>query len=183
MNLEEALKTLEFADVEKLPKLKDIQKQFRKLCIVKHPDKNGGSKEATADFQKLLEAYQVAGDASEQTKPEENDDDEIIARKIFEQFQFNSVKVNSQSITIKTEKALNSTWLEILTSNLGQPIDKGVNGRKFTMMDKCVDVSTHVFLTLYHTGNLLIQAENNVQSKNIHFLNCHMQDLFMQPVL
>ena len=180
MNLEEALKTLEFPDVKNLPKLKEIQKQFRKLCILRHPDKNGGTEEATADFQKLLHAYQVAGDAADQIKPEENDDEDIIARKIFEQFQFSSVKVNSQSITIKTEKNLNSTWVEILTTNFGQPIDKGVNGKKFTMVDRCDDASSHVFLTLYHTGNLLIQAGNNIQSKNIHFLNCHLQDLFMQ---
>ena len=48
------------------------------------------------------------------------------------------------------------------------------------MVDKCVDVSSHVFLTLYHTGNLLIQAESNIQSRNIHFLNCHLQELFTQ---
>ena len=48
------------------------------------------------------------------------------------------MKVNSQSITIKTEKSLHSTWLEILTANLGNPVEKGsTHGKKFTIKDQC----------------------------------------------
>jgi curved DNA-binding protein CbpA len=50
MNLEEALRLLEFDDVRKLPRMKDIVKQWRKLSMMKHPDKNGGTKESTSDF-------------------------------------------------------------------------------------------------------------------------------------
>ena len=59
MNLEDALRILEFKDVQKLPKLKEIQKQFRKLSREKHPNKNGGTQEATSDFQKLLMGEQL----------------------------------------------------------------------------------------------------------------------------
>ena len=181
MNLEEALRILEFEDVQVVPKIKDIQKHFHRLSKIKHPDKNNGSKESTLEFQNLLNAYHVAGKAAEKVKPEEDDVEDIIARKVFEQFQFSSVKVNSQSITIKTEKDLNSTWMEILSTNLGQPIDnKGTHGKKFTLVDKCEEPSTNIFLTLYHTGNLLVQAQGNKQSINIHFMDIHLQDLFMQ---
>ena len=129
---------------------------------------------------KSFKYYHVAGKAAEQVKSREADMEDIIARKVFHQFQFSSVKVNSQSVTIKTEKSLNSTWLEILISNLGQPIDKGGNGKKFTFEDKCADPTTSVYITLYHTGNLLVQAQGNKQSINIHFFDCHLQDLFMQ---
>ena len=111
MMLEEALKILEFPDVTKLPKLKEIQKQFRKLSLLKHPDKNGGTKEATADFQNLLNAYNIAGTAADKAHTEDDDDDEdMIARKMFRQFQVSSVKLNSQSITIKIEKNLYPIW-------------------------------------------------------------------------
>ena len=180
MKIEEALMILEFLDVNKLPKLKEIQKQFRKLSKVRHPDRNGGTKEATSDFQKLLDAYQVAGKAAERVKPEDDDQEEVIAQQMFKEFQFNSAKINSQSITIKTEKAKNSCWMEILTTNLGQPTNQGNHGKKFVLVDKCDENPKHIFLTLYHTGSLLIQAEYNLQSMNIHFLNCHLKDFYIQ---
>ena len=181
MKLKEALSILGFEDVTVLPKLKGIQKHFHRLCKTKHPDKNNGSKESTAEFQTLLEAYKTAGKAAEKVLPENEDLEDIVARKVFHQFQFSSVKVNSQSVTIKTEKALNSVWLEVLTSNLGEPtVSKEVHGKKFVMADKCEEPPTNVYLTLYTTGNLLVQAQGNKQSINIHFINDHLKDLFMQ---
>ena len=181
MKLEEALRILEFKNTTVLPRLKEIQKQFHRLSKIKHPDKNNGSIKSKEDFQTLLEAYNTAGKAAEKVVHENDDIEEIIARKLFKQFQFSSVKFNSQSITIKTEKSLNSTWLEILTTNLGEPtINKDGHGQKFTMEDQCEDPPTNIYLTLYHTGNLLVQAQGNMQSINIHFVNCHLKDLFMQ---
>ena len=78
--------------------------------MIIHPDNNNGSKEATETFQELLTAYHVAAENVFVT-PEKEDHEDIVAMKIFKQFQFSSVKVNSQSITIKTRKALNSLWM------------------------------------------------------------------------
>lgn len=181
MKLSEALNILGFEKSSVLLKLKEIQKHFHRLSKIKHPDKNSGSKESTAEFQTLLDAYRIAGKAAEKVVPEKDDFEDIIARKVFQQFQFSSVKVNSQSVTIKTEKLLNSTWQEVLTSNLGEPImNKDEHGRKFTLVDKCEEPSTNVYITLYHTGSLLVQAQGNKQSVNIHFINSHLKDLFIQ---
>ena len=38
-----------------VPTLSEIRRQFRKECLVKHPDKTSGSKDT---FQQLLDAYQ-----------------------------------------------------------------------------------------------------------------------------
>ena len=48
------------------------------------------------------------------------------------------------------------------------------------MVDKCEEPATTVYLTLYHTGSLLVQAQGNKQSNNIHFLNSHLKDLFIE---
>ena len=51
-----ALNILGFEEsLEKVPSLSKIRHQFRKECLVKHPDKTTGSKDK---FQQLLSAYQ-----------------------------------------------------------------------------------------------------------------------------
>ena len=42
--------------------------------------------------------------------------------------------------------------------------------------DKCDDST--IYLTLYKTGNLLVQAEQ--QSKNSYFINAHLEELYVQ---
>ena len=117
----QALKVLGFKNFSELPKLKEIARNFRKLSILKHPDKNGGCKEATAEFQSILKAYQVAGDAAEKIPDDHADVDDLVARKMFKQFQISSIKENSSSVTISTEKTLNSIWMEVLSKHFGIP--------------------------------------------------------------
>ena len=80
----EALKVLGFDDVSKVPKVKEIVEKYRKLAIRLHPDKNQGSEEATSDFQKLLKAYHVAGEAAESVPVDPDDRADQIARKLFQ---------------------------------------------------------------------------------------------------
>ena len=63
-------------NLTKIPKLKKITKKFYKLSALKHPDKNGGSKAATAEFQTILSAYHTAGAAASDTATN-NDDTEV----------------------------------------------------------------------------------------------------------
>ena len=97
---------------------------------------------------------------------------------MFKQFQVNSVKENSSSVTISTEKPLYSIWMEILTKHFGIPENKGVNGNKFVAEDTCDEVPAKVYLTMYHTGKLLVQAEKNRHQINLHFVNIHLEKLF-----
>ena len=61
-----------------------IVEKYRKLAIRLHPDKNQGSEEATSDFQKLLKAYHVAGEAAESVPVDPDDRADQIARKLFQ---------------------------------------------------------------------------------------------------
>ena len=60
--LKAALIYLRFGDIDHVPKMKDIRKQYLILSNKHHPDKPGGTKEG---FQKLSDAYNTAGDAAE----------------------------------------------------------------------------------------------------------------------
>ena len=176
----QALRVLGFSDPSIIPSVREINCRFRKLAFLKHPDRNNGSPESTSEFQELLNAYNTAGSAAEATAQDPDDNGELVARKMFRQFQSKSVKENSSSVTILTEKFLYSIWMEILTTFSGIPENKGPHGNKFTVQHTFDEVQVKVYLTMYKTGKLLVQAEKNKQNINLHFLNMHLEYLFSQ---
>ena len=97
---------------------------------------------------------------------------------MFKQFQLKSVKENTTSVTILTEKSLYSSWMDTLTRFAGLPENKGPNGNKFTTTDLLKGHPVKIYLTMYRTGKLLIQAEKNQHSINLHFIETHLEKLF-----
>ena len=180
IKVSEALKVLGFENLDVLPKVREIIQRYRKLAFLNHPDRNNGSNEAKIKLQAILKAYNIAGEAAEAIPVDPNDKADHIARKLYKQFQAKSVKENSSSVTIHTEKSLYHIWMETLTNLAGIPENKGPNGNKFTFLHTVNDSSFRVFLTMYHTGKLLVQAEKNNQSINLHFLNVHLEQLFTE---
>ena len=110
-NVVQALKVLGFEDLTVIPKVKDIYQRYKKLAYLKHPDRNNGSPESTAEFQELLNAYHLAGEAAESVPADPDDKADHVARKLFEQFQVKSVKENSKSVTILIDKVLYTAWM------------------------------------------------------------------------
>ena len=172
--LKAALKTLGFENVKSIPKMKEIRKQYLDLSKKLHPDKPGGSK---VEFQEVLEAYTLAGEAAEQVLVDETDIEEVVARKVFEQFKSNSVTENSTTFTIHFESTLASVWSDVLTHHFGIPDDKDIHGKKFTFNDSCLSNSSSIFITQYKTNKLLVQSKK--QALNIHFIDQHLEGLFM----
>ena len=179
-SVKEALSILGFDDLTSLPKLKDIRKRFLELSLKYHPDKNSDSKQSKEHFQRILDAYNVAGEAFENKVYDDDDDEDVLARKMFKQFCFSSVKENANSFTIKTEKSLYSIWKDVLSASLGQPQDLKAHGLKFTFDDPCNNPPARTFLTFYTTGKLLIQAKGNEHCFNEHFVHEHLEPLFAQ---
>ena len=82
---------------ERLPKMKELRKQYLKLSLLRHPDKKlTGSDEL---FQELLYAYEVIGNLIQKCENTDKDEEEEQARKEFRESNFE--KVNKTSVTIK----------------------------------------------------------------------------------
>ena len=62
---------LQLFELEDNTDIESIRKQYRKLCLKHHPDKNGGTTDSVAMFQTVQEAYIVLMDN------QEDDQDEI----------------------------------------------------------------------------------------------------------
>ena len=163
--LKAALAFLGFDDAETVPKMKDIRKRYIILSFKLHPDKPGGS---DAMFQALLDAYNLAGDAAEQSEVDNNDMDDIIARKMFCQFKFKSITENTDTFTIFIESIYAECWDDVLTEHCGMAIDKGPHGKKISFQDSCLEAMSTIFITKYRTNKLLIQSKKH--SMNFHFI-------------
>lgn len=50
-------------EIPETSSLDEIKKAYRRLSLIYHPDKNNNNPEATAKFQKIVEAYETLGDS------------------------------------------------------------------------------------------------------------------------
>lgn len=54
----------------------EIKKAYRKLALLKHPDKNPGDEQAAENFQQLSKAYQILGDPKRRERYDRFGDEE-----------------------------------------------------------------------------------------------------------
>ena len=74
MDYKEALAIFEWSDAESVlcADARELRKQYRKLCLKYHPDKNGGDQDCVAKFQQVQNAYVILSDDLD-----ENSDDDL----------------------------------------------------------------------------------------------------------
>ena len=95
----------------RVPKMKEVRKQFLKLAMIKHPDKPTGNDK---DMKLLLDAYHRVGKFIEDMVTDDvNDEEEQTARDHFKQFNFSNVNKNSITMMIFSMHA--GSWEQILT--------------------------------------------------------------------
>ena len=153
-------------------KMKTLDSQWRKMTLLKHPDKPGGKKE---DFQELMDAYENLGKIIEETIPEDLQDmEEVNARKAFKDVNFTAENVSS--ITINIDTNMFKSWEFILTEKLGEPNDRSGKNNGKQWVDEAFkadkeEKTSKVYITVWNKeknekSTMLIQAE-----KSHHYLN------------
>ena len=173
-------------------KMKTITSQYRRMSLIKHPDK-GGRKE---DFQELNRAYEKLGKIINKTPQEDPDDkEETNARDLFKTFNFS--KENVESITIFIETNMVKHWETVLTEKFGDPIDRteevtGKNNGKqwidqaFVEGTTCKEASK-VYITMWNKklkgrSTMLIQCEKSKQYLNVCFVNRVIPTIYAEAV-
>ena len=118
-------------DIEEMPKMSTVLKNWRRMTRILHPDK-GGKKE---DFQTLQDALEKVGNAinelSEDTSVQE-DEEELFSKKVFNQFNFQ--KENSNSFTIFIENLRTDAWESTFIKSFGEPVIPQDNESKMVVL-------------------------------------------------
>ena len=156
-------------------KMRIVSTQYRKMSLIKHPDKPGGTKEG---FQELNAAYERLGVIIENTPQEDLDDkEETNARETFKRYNF--AEENIESITIFLETKMAKHWESTLNEKFGFPIDRtqdGINNGK-QLIDEAYKPENEpdaakVYITMWkkdkkERSTMLIQCESSRQYLNV----------------
>lgn len=184
MNYKDAFEILEIDFIEIKYEdltLEYLKKQYKKMALKHHPDKNGNTEESTEHFKKINEAYNYLKREIKNLKPEdfasENADDDIN-----QQFSYFIVLKNF------IKSVFDSKYADITTKIINDILIAGkqISLKVFEDLDKDTVLVIFNFLSKYrfilHVNNdLLDKVREIVQSKyenvEIYKLNPSIKDL------
>ena len=167
---------------ERLPKMKEVRKQYIKLSLLRHPDKKlTGSDEL---FNELGFAYEFIGNLIQNSVNTEIDEEEEQARKEFR--ESNLEKVNKTSVTIKIKTEHVKAWWKVFEEKYGSPIDisEAQSTKQWKVPYKLDEESFGVIkvkiwdLAHKEKSTMLIQGEHMKQYLNISFAEKVIPKLF-----
>ena len=134
-----------------IPTMKELNTRYRRLALLKHPDKNGGSDKSKEEYQQLQNHYKVLGNFIVETDVD-RDEEERDHVTTFKNFNFD--KRNSKSHTILLENKLTKAWKEVLIRKYNEPENKGTNGLIFKLENFSVNEEIFIVtITLYEDPN------------------------------
>jgi hypothetical protein len=189
MNYKKAFEILEI-DTKKVSyskiTLDYLKKQYRKLALKNHPDKNGNTAVSNEKFQQINEAYnylkkELKSQALEEEDLEENED------------QHNSSSIYYDILKQFVMSVLEGKYTEIILAIINDIVcgAKKISLRLFDGLDKDMSLGIYTFLSkhrailhlsqeiLEEVRELVIQKYDNVE---IYKLNPNINDLFNNNV-
>ena len=173
-----------YEEGEKLPSMKSLRQHFRKLAVETHPDK-GGSNEK---FKELYKAYETLGNLIDSQKTGEEDNEEIEARRMFREENFE--EVNSASVTLRVNAT--DAWEDVLKENFGEPkqnssIASENKGERYNTTFSHDGEECNMTITIYRPKKgapgkrtILIQAERTKHSFIVPFVDFKFPKLYQE---
>lgn len=188
MNYKDAFEILEIENYEGLT-LSNLKKQYRKLALKYHPDKNGNTEISTEKFKKINEAYTYLKRELVYLKPEDisktNDDKE--------NGETEDIDDNTQSIYLNVLKnfiqsVMDGNYIDLITNIVNNILisGKNVSMKIFEDIDKDTVLNIYMFLSRYknilHFNEDLLENIRQLvlykyQNVEIYRLNPSLNDL------
>ena len=105
--------------IDTIPSMKTLNKQYRIMSLLMHPDKNPGREaEFTVVFQTLLNHFKLLGEVIKENIKDKNvSDEESYEVHLFNSFNFQ--KQNTNCYVVYIENALSMKWNDVLTHKYG----------------------------------------------------------------
>ena len=180
MDLQEALQIFEITSVSNLT-LETLKKQYHKLALTNHPDKNGNTVEATQRFQQIHEAYEVIQKEVKELK-EENEE-------IFTTYSMGYTAI----LHLFIDGILKGNYNEIISTIVKEIVSgcKEISFKLFEDMNKEQSLAIYNFIVKYKTllhipENTLDRVKeillNKFNDMQIYVLNPSINDLFQNNV-
>jgi hypothetical protein len=180
MDLQEALQIFEITSVSNLT-LETLKKQYHKLALTNHPDKNGNTVEATQRFQQIHEAYEVIKKEVNEIK-EENEE-------IFTTYSMGYTAI----LHLFIDGILKGNYNEIISTIVKDIVSgcKEISLKLFEDMNKEQSLAIYNFIVKYKTllhipENTLDRVKeillNKFNDMQIYVLNPSINDLFQNNV-
>ena len=173
----EALTFLQFGD--KMPvSMKELTSQYKKLCLVYHPDKNDGSEASTENFKLLQKHYLTIG---EYLLNNQKVDTLAEAEEIKEFHQYNYDVKNQKCHVVLIENEMTEAWMNVLNKSYGVPENKKSPGFIYKVPFAINNKTFNITLTLYvkpkndNKSKLHVQS---VQWVNDAFMAQEMQGIY-----
>jgi hypothetical protein len=185
MDYNNALNTLEIKHITDLT-LEKLTKQYRKLALKHHPDKNGNTPESNEKFKQINEAYTFLKREIKHLNPAEFDVDNVVEDNLNASVYLDILKLFMKHIL---EGKYNDIISKIVTEIVGGATS--ISLKLFEDLDKDTALNIYMFLSkqrsilhldqeiLEKIREMVIQKYDNVQ---LYKLNPNFNDLFNNNV-
>ena len=137
MNLHRALDELELT-LDSRMELEFIKKQYHKLALKWHPDKNGNKEEATEKFKKINEAYEYLVDIMDENNTNSNTSSDFVSSSVSKESKM---------------------YIDILTTFISS-LFIGPNKEEIIRIIKVIVNETATAITLTYLRNLFEKIDN-----------------------
>ena len=137
MNLHRALDELELT-LDSRMELEFIKKQYHKLALKWHPDKNGNKEEATEKFKKINEAYEYLVDIMDENNTNSNTSSDFVSSSVSKESKM---------------------YIDILTTFISS-LFIGPNKEELIRIIKVIVSETATVITLTYLRNLFEKIDN-----------------------
>jgi hypothetical protein len=174
MDIKNALEILEINNNELT--LKTLKKNYHRLALQKHPDKNGNTYESNETFKEINEAYHYLKREINDTDDTDDTDDNNSGTEFMPSLYTDILKIFIKSVT-------KGNYSEIITEIINEIVfsSKEISVKLFENLDKDTVFFIYIFLsknrlTFHLTENVLEEIRQIVIHKydNVHIYKLNL---------